>query len=169
MAGALLPHSYEPDIRDLILNGVSVGEIGIEAAVAGDYNVPVVLSTGDSAAMAEAQELLKGVRVVVVKESLSETGALCYPAVETAERIRKAAEEVVKNPPPVSPYSVGKDVTLEVELNDGAYLDAVRREFKDSMTNDHTLVLHSNSATAAWAQYWQMRLHCQKLIAGAAK
>lgn len=167
--GALLPHSYEPDIRNLILNGVTVGEIGIEAAVAGDYNVPVVMSTGDSAAMAEAQELLNGVRIVVVKESFSETGALCYPAVETAERISKAAQEVVKNPPPVSPYSVGKDVTLEVQLNDGAYLDTVRHEFKDSMTNDHALLLRSDSATAAWAQYWQIRLHCQKLIAEAAK
>ncbi|MCK5801201.1 MAG: M55 family metallopeptidase [Lentisphaeria bacterium] len=45
----LLHHSYELDIRDLRLNGVSVGEIGMEAAIAGDVGVPVLLVTGDSA------------------------------------------------------------------------------------------------------------------------
>ena len=52
--GGLLHHTYELDIRDLRINGVSVGEIGMEAAIAGDYGVPVVLVTGDSAGVAEA-------------------------------------------------------------------------------------------------------------------
>jgi D-amino peptidase len=43
--GELLHHSYEPDIKDLILNGISVGEIGIETAIAGDWNVPLVMIT----------------------------------------------------------------------------------------------------------------------------
>ncbi len=34
--GGLLPHSYELDIKDITINGLSVGEIGIEAAIAGD-------------------------------------------------------------------------------------------------------------------------------------
>ena len=86
-------------------------------------------------------------------------------AAETAEKIRQAAEEVVKKPPPVSPYSAGKDGTLEVELNDGIYLDTMRRKFKDKMKDDRALVLHCKSATAAWAQYWQMKLHCYDLVA----
>ena len=98
--GGLLPHSYELDIKDLRLNGVSVGEIGMEAAIAGDWGVPVLLVTGDSAGMAEAQSLLPGVEVVVVKEAISESGARCHPLSATAAWIRAAAEAIVRTPPP---------------------------------------------------------------------
>ena len=44
-----------------LLNGVSVGESWMEAAIAGDCGVPVLLVTGDSAGVAEAESLLPGV------------------------------------------------------------------------------------------------------------
>lgn len=159
--GGLLHHSYELDVRDLRLNGVSVGEIGMEAAVAGDWGVPLVMVTGDSAGIAEAEALVPGVRGVVVKESLSETGGRCDPVSVTAERIRSAAEAVVASPPDVTPYAVGDDVTLEIELNDGAYLDSVRRQLTSEMAGGRTLVLHGESATAVWADYWRKKLDCQ--------
>lgn len=77
--GGLLNHSYEPDIRDLRLNGVSVGEIGIEAAIAGDYGVPLLGVIGDSAGVAEARDLIPGVQGVVVKESICEWGGCVIP------------------------------------------------------------------------------------------
>ena len=80
--GGLLPHTYEHDIADLILNGVSTGEIGMEAAIAGDFGVPTVMITGDSAGVAEAASLLPGIQTVTTKWSLSETGAVCLPLAE---------------------------------------------------------------------------------------
>ena len=77
----MLPHTYELDIKDLRLGGVSVGEIGMEAAVAGDMGVPVLLVAGDSAGMAEAQSLLPGVEVVVVKEAIERVGSNVSSAV----------------------------------------------------------------------------------------
>lgn len=159
--GGLLHHSYELDIRELRLNGVSVGEIGMEAAVAGDWRVPLVMVSGDSAAVAEAEALVPGVRGVVVKESLGVCGARCYPVSVTAERIRSAAEAVVVDPSDVEPYAVGQDVTLEVVLNDGPYLDSVRRELTSEMAGGRTLVLRGESATAVWADYWHKKLCCQ--------
>jgi len=164
-AGGLLAHSYEPDIRDLRLNGVSVGEIGIEAAVAGDWNVPVLLVTGDSAATAEAETLLPGVCGVVVKESLGATGGRCYSTAATANAIREAARRVAVLPPPVEAYQVSGEVTLEIELNDGPYLEAVQKELPGEMATDRTLVLRGPSATAVWAEYWQKKIHCQDVAA----
>ena len=160
----LLAHSYEPDIRDLRLNDVSVGEIGMEATIAGDWGVPVLLVTGDSAAIDEAQVLLPGVRGVIVKESLGATGGLCYPTAVTEEAIRKAAREAVESPPPVQPYRQSGEVTLQVELNEGPYLQAVRQEWAEEMKTDRILVLRGPSATAVWADYWQKKLHCQALV-----
>ena len=162
--GGLLNHTYELDIRELRLCGVSIGEIGMEAAVAGDSGVPVVMVTGDSAGVDEAKGLLPGVCGVVVKESLGETGGLCYPSSVTAKAIREAAARVVQSPPQVKPYRAGTPAVLEIELNDGAYLQAVRHELADEMLGDRTLVLQDETATKVWTDYWQKKLRCQALM-----
>lgn len=160
----LLHHSYELDIRDLRLNGRSMGEIGMEAAIAGDFGVPVLLMTGDSAGVAEAEALLPGVRVVAVKESLGETGGRCLPLSVTAPNIRESAMACVSRPPAVQPLTVKPPVTLAVELNDGAYLKAVRRISHDKMTDERTLKLTGRSVTEMWADYWRIKIAAQVLV-----
>jgi len=159
--GGLLPHSYEREIRNLLLNGVSVGEIGMEAAIAGDFGVPTVMVIGDSAGVAEAKELIPGVAGVVVKAAISESGGVCYPLSVTADRIAAAAAEMLRQPPEVQPYIVGDDVTLEVQLRETPYLHSVRKIFSDRMKDDNTLVLKGSSATEVWADYWQIKLRAQ--------
>ncbi len=53
------------------LNGVAVGESGINGAIAGHFGVPVVAISGDDAAVAEAQQLLGPIEGAVVKRPLS--------------------------------------------------------------------------------------------------
>ena len=43
--GALLAHSYLREYDAIFLNGRKVGEIGIEAALAGEQGIPLVLVT----------------------------------------------------------------------------------------------------------------------------
>jgi len=154
----LLHHSYEPDICNLRLNGVSVGEIGMEAAIAGDFGVPVLLVTGDSAGMREAERLLPGVRTARVKESISSAGGQCYPLSVTAGWIRDAARFIVENPPAVKPRRVGPRAELEIRFNPGSYLEAFRRLYAPRMQNDHTIILKGHGATEVWAKYWEMKL-----------
>jgi len=160
-AGGLLHHSYELDIRELRLNGIPVGEIGMEAAIAGDFGVPVLLVTGDSAGTAEAEALLPGVTTVAVKDSLSETSGRCLEPSLTRESIHEAAGGVVRDPPVVGPYRVGPPVELEIELNDGPYLVAVKRLFAAEITDARTLLCRADSVTAAWAGYWKKKLAAQ--------
>jgi D-amino peptidase len=156
--GGLLHHSYELDIRDLRLNGVSVGEIGMETAIAGDFGVPLILVTADSAGCAEAEALVPGTRTVAVKESLGETGGGCLPLAVTAAMIREAAKDIVQNPPAAKPWTLGADVTLTVSLNPGPYADAVRRLYADDLDDNGALVIKGDTATAVWAEYWQRKL-----------
>lgn len=162
--GGLLHHSYELDIRELRLNGVSVGEIGMETAIAGDFGVPPVLMTGDSAGCAEAEALTPGVRTVAVKESLGETGGRCLPLSVTAAMIREAARDAAAREPRSKPWSLGPDVTLEVSLNPGFYAESVRRMFAPDLNPAGELVLHGPSATAVWADYWQRKLAAQARV-----
>jgi D-amino peptidase len=159
--GGLLPHSYELDIRDLRLNGISVGEIGMEAAIAGACDVPVQLVVADSAGAREAQSLLPGVQTVTVKESLAEAGAMCFSAETTGKAIAEAAQSIAQTPPPALPYKTGPYVWLEVVLNDGPYLDALRPLAKERLRGDRTVVFGGRSATAVWSAYWQLKLKVQ--------
>jgi len=160
--GGLLTHTYELDIRQLRLNGVAVGEIGIEAAIAGDCGVPLVLVTADSAGAAEAEALVPGVRTAVVKDAINDHGARCFPLVETTERIRSLALLSVREPPDAVPYQVASPATLEVELNDGAYLDAFRARNTADMKGANVAVIRGPTATAVWADYWQRKLAAQQ-------
>ncbi len=157
--GELLHHSYEPDIKDLILNGVSVGEIGIETAIAGDYGVPLVMITADSAGVTEAQELVTGVVGVSVKESLWHSGGVCYSAQRTARIIREAASILVNNPPQVKAWKV-IEPELEVIFNPGDYHD----KFQELYGCEGSIKLKGSTVTECWAQYWQMKLTTQKAM-----
>ena len=54
--GGTLAHSYSSaSIQGMWLNGREVGEIGVDAAIAAEHNVPVVMVSGDDKCCAEAQ------------------------------------------------------------------------------------------------------------------
>jgi len=157
--GELLHHSYEPDIKDLILNGVSVGEIGIEAAIAGDWGVPLVMITADSAGVKEAETLVHGVIGVSVKESLWHSGGACPSAKLTARLIREAAKKVVTNPPSSKPWKV-ENPELKVVFNPGPYLNKFCELFKCG----DDIVINGKTVTECWAKYWRMKLKTQEAI-----
>ncbi len=157
----LLNHTYEHDIREISLNGVTVGEIGMEAAIAGDFGVPLQMVIGDSAMIAETDALVDGIVGVTVKESLSETAALCYPLKVTTARIQAAARQVAETPPCVRPYYVQPPVKLQVTLNDSAYLDALHMLYSKQM-DARTLVIQGDSVREAWGTYWQIKLNCRQ-------
>ncbi len=147
--GELLHHSYEPDIKAISLNGVAVGEIGVEAAIAGDWGVPLVLVTADSAGVREAQTLISGVRGVAVKNSLSAEGGECFSVAKTSAMLRDAAREIVKNPPAVKPWKVDSP-ELTVRFNPGPYADAFGSGDRVTITG--------STVTACWAEYWRRKL-----------
>ncbi len=66
--GAVLEHTGNDRVIGIYLNGQEVGESGLNAALAGHFNVPVVLVTGDVAVTREAVALLGQIETVAVKE-----------------------------------------------------------------------------------------------------
>src|SRR6187549_755006 len=66
--------------RNLYFNDTCVGEFGINAALCGVYNCPVVLITGDEATVKEGKELLgEGLHGVGVKRGLTRYSARNIP------------------------------------------------------------------------------------------
>src|SRR5882724_11920611 len=89
---AILDHTYADRIHEVRLNGKPVGELGLNAGLAGVHGVPVALVSGDSALAAEAKDLLgDGVATVIVKEAVSRHAA---KSVAPAVACRMIREEV---------------------------------------------------------------------------
>jgi D-aminopeptidase len=117
----------------------------------------VVLATGDTACVAEATSLLPGVFGVVVKDSINQGGGLLYPLSVTSNLIQTAANQVARDPPDVKPYPLEDRVVLEIELNDGKYLEGLGELFKGSMKDERTLTVEGERALDVWVDYQQMR------------
>src|SRR5687767_12888682 len=67
----LFAHTGSGVLRDLTINGKSVGEGGMNAMLAAWYGVPVVMVTGDDVAVEQQKETVPGVRGVVVKRAIN--------------------------------------------------------------------------------------------------
>jgi D-amino peptidase len=94
---AILDHTWSSRrVANLYLNDTLVGEYGLNGAVAGHFNAPVIMLTGDQTACAQATELLGRIETVVVKTALSRMAAECLPPQISEERIQKAAGQAVK-------------------------------------------------------------------------
>ena len=159
--GGLLAHTYEPDILDIRLNGLSVGEIGIEAAVAGDFGVPLILYTGDSAGAVEARALVPGLVTAVVKESMGAASGLCYALDRTLSDIRKQARRAARNCATAVCFRVeGKPVMLEVDLADGFFRDEFARRHPGWMSDRNTVRIGSESTVQAWSLYMLNKNDC---------
>lgn len=167
-SGELLHHTYEPDISKIEINGVEVGEIGVEAAIAGDFRVPTRLVIADSAGVAEAAELIPNLKTVVTKISQSPEGADCSPLEETVKRIRQAARDVAMDPVDTEPFRFVSPVTMKIHFNEGRYLDALRRRAADRMVDQNCLELEAaDNVNTLWARYWKLKLLCQQDAANA--
>ena len=94
---AILDHTWSSRrVANLWLNDILVGEYGLNGAVAGHFNVPVLMLTGDQTACAQATELLGEIETVVVKTAFSRMAADCLPPQVTQPQIQAAALKAVK-------------------------------------------------------------------------
>jgi len=112
---AVLDHTYADRIHEVRLNGRPVGELGINAALAGVAGVPVAVVSGDSSVAAEARALLgEDVATVVVKQAVSRHAARSVAPAVACRMIREgvAAALTQKHAPLVLP----PPITVEVDF-----------------------------------------------------
>ncbi|MEM2137030.1 MAG: M55 family metallopeptidase [Candidatus Methanomethylicia archaeon] len=122
--GAIIDHTISGSVvRNISINGLDVGELGINAGIAGYYGVPVVLVTGDSAVVSEAVKLLGNVKTVKVKEALGRYSALCMHPVEARELIKSAAKEALDRLDEFLPFNFKSPIMLNLTFMNSAMAD----------------------------------------------
>jgi len=121
------------NLADLRLNGVSVPEAGLNAAIAGHYGVPVAMISGDDAIVKEAQGLLGPIEGAVVKWAYGFHSARTLTPEASCDRIREAAQKAVARAKELKPWTVTAPVTVDVRFKNYrpsevlAYLPIVER------------------------------------------
>lgn len=154
--GALLAHTYLLDYLAVRINGRLVGEIGIEAALAGEQGIPLVFVSGDDKGCEEAEAMFPGVVTVAVKKSLDEAQALCYPANVTAAALREGACRAARRLSSPEPYAPARPVTIEIDFRPSKYLDTMRRLHPEIFANGNTVRMTGDTMLGCWAEYLVM-------------
>ncbi|HKA22053.1 MAG TPA: M55 family metallopeptidase [Blastocatellia bacterium] len=103
-------------LADVRLNGVSMPEAGINAAIAGSFNVPIIMISGDDAIVKEATDLLGSIEGAVVKWSVSFHAAKTLTPEMAYELIREKTKKAIQRIKEFKPYKVKQPVQLDVRF-----------------------------------------------------
>lgn len=119
-ANAILDHTWSSKcVANLWVNDLLMGESGLNAAVCGHFNVPVLLVSGDQSVCAEASEMLGPLETVVVKKASGRASASCLALQAAQELIRQTATKAVQrlaNHQAPLPFRLPEPIRVVVEL-----------------------------------------------------
>jgi D-amino peptidase len=120
-------------LADIRLNGQSVPEGGINAAIAGHFGVPVVMVSGDDAAVAEVSHVVGDIEGAVVKWNNSFHSARTLMPEAAYRLIEERVETALRRLDDFEPVELESPVTLDVRFKNYrpsqvlAYLPIVER------------------------------------------
>ena len=141
--------------QNLTFNGTLVGETGINAALCGNWNCPVVLVTGDRAVCREAVALMgDGLATVDVKEGLGRFSARMQTPARARERIEDASKRALKDLKAVRPYDPGRPCEIRVEFTSPDRLQEYRNRKGVEILDARTLVSRADDWWTAWSNFF---------------
>lgn len=125
MAGGngVLAHTYSGDPISVTVNGIPMGESGINALVAGHYGVPVALVTGDDVVCQEVRTLLPWMESVQVKVAMNRFGAKSLGLDAARAAIRAGAARAVGRKGQMRPLALEGPLVLHLEYGQAGKVD----------------------------------------------
>ena len=113
-------HTWSDErVAGLQLNGQVFGEIGLNAAVAGHFGVPLIFISGDQTACAEAAAVVGPLEQAVVKQAHGRFAAECLPPAVSQAKIEagvKAAVQRCKQGQAPQPLRLAAPVTMTLDF-----------------------------------------------------
>src|SRR5438876_6079671 len=118
MAGApkgVLAHSQSFSVQNIFLNARPVGEIGQVTAIAGYFNIPVIMLAGDEAACEELLALQPKAETVAVKRLAGKGSTLSLSHSEARTQIETKTRRAVEHIREFAPWKIEGPVELKFE------------------------------------------------------
>lgn len=117
-ANGPLAHSFMMHLKRCELNGLELGEIGMNCLMASEAGVPTIFLAGDMAATEEARRLVPAMETVAVKFGLSQTGCISLAPAKARQLIREGARRAASRLPEIKPFLTTPPYTLRVEFKE---------------------------------------------------
>ncbi len=134
-------------VASIKVNGIEMPELGLNALLAGKFNVPVVFVSGDKAVCEQAKTLLgSSVVTVAVKEGIGKRAAKTLPLKKAHELIRQNVKTAIERRTLMKPYTMKPPYTFELtffrssQADQAAVIPGVKRQ------DAKTLLLSSQDA-----------------------
>lgn len=127
------------------VNGKKIGEVGLCAAIAGYYDVPLALVTGDYWATKEITDLIKTtwLKTVSTKKGINRYTAECYPLSANLIKIKEAAYDATcnimsENNKP-QPLKTGEPTKIKVDYVFTDQADNAEKNYYANRVDDRTI------------------------------
>lgn len=137
------------------INDQLVGESGIEAAICGSFDTPIVFAAGDAATCREVTELL-GPKIVTaqVKEGLGRYSArsLCHD--DACTLIESRVREALSTRDWPAPYKPSSPVTFTVELAAPDHALAFHGRSGVELVSPRKVVARGDDFWELWDRFW---------------
>ena len=104
------------NLTRVAVNGMNVTEGSWNAAIAGQFNVPVIMMSGDDAAIAEVRKAIGNVEAVETKRSLGFHSAISITPGTSAHLISERVLAALKRRADFKPYKVAGPITVDVSF-----------------------------------------------------
>ncbi len=127
------------NITSLRLNGIEMTEGSMNAAIAGHFGVPVILVTGDDAAVAENQVIIGNIEGAIVKWSNGFHSATTLTPEAAYEEIRVRTASAISRIDEFEPYVLDTPIELELSLKHYMPVETLAYLPNVEKVNSHTI------------------------------
>jgi D-amino peptidase len=114
---AVLSHTFTGSM-EVKLNGQVVPEAGFNAAIAGDFGVPVVFLSGDQIICEEAKRLLGPIETAAVKQAIGFNAAQMIPLQKARTMIEQGVQRGVQRRGELKPFRMTQPIKLDIRFKD---------------------------------------------------
>lgn len=112
---AVLHHTMTSRLFEVKLNDMTVPELGINAAIAGYFQVPVVFVSGDRALINQAKELIGQREFVIVKEGIGAAALNIHPK-RAQKLIKEGVKKALNQRKNYEPYILKPPYSMEIKF-----------------------------------------------------
>jgi len=146
--------------HELRFNGVLVGEPGVNAALCGAFDCPVVLVTGDEAVCRQTTELLgPQVLPVAVKQGIGAVSGVLIPPKRARRMIENAAAEAIGQLDGAKPYDPGRPCEIEVLFQNTRAFDDFRWRPGVEVAGERRIVVTGPDWWTAWKNFAEVSVY----------
>lgn len=150
-ADAVMGHTYSPRvIFECRLGGEPIGEMTINAALAGAHGVPVALVSGDRTTTEQARRTLPWAVTVETKASIGYFAAECLSPATVRDRLRRGVTEALARVEDMRPLVLPRPTTMEIDTQRTSQADLLELYPGMQRLADRTVAFTSHDIVAVY-------------------